>query len=59
MEVSETMFDNREKLENFVLFGPVGHNFEISEEKMTEIVSYFVIIFDELSNIFSVFLFDQ
>ena len=32
------MFDNREKLEKFAIFGPGGHNFDISE-KLTEIVS--------------------
>ena len=35
---SEAMFVNREKLENLVLFGPGGHNFD-SSEKLTEIVS--------------------
>ena len=32
------MFDNREKLENFAIFGPGGHNFDLGE-KLTEIVS--------------------
>ena len=50
------MFDNREKLENFAIFGPGGHNFELGE-KLTE---SFVIILDELSNAFSIFfLYDK
>ena len=32
------MFDNGEQLENLVIFGPGGHNFDLSE-KVTEIVS--------------------
>ena len=32
------MFENREKLENFAIFGPGSHNFDLSE-KLTEIVS--------------------
>ena len=32
------MFDNREKLENFAIFGSGGHTFDLSE-KLNEIVS--------------------
>ena len=32
------MFNNREKLENLTIFGPGGHNFDLSE-KLTEAVS--------------------
>ena len=40
MEFSEVMFAIREKLENFAIFAPGGHNFDPRpSEKMAEIVS--------------------
>ena len=56
MEVFETMFDNREKLENLVIFGPGGHNFDVSE-KLTEIVS--LSFLTSFRTLLSVFLFEQ
>ena len=51
------MFDNREKLENFAIFYPGGHKFDLSENKLTEIVS--LSFLTSFRTLFSVFLYDQ
>ena len=47
---------NREELENLVIFGPGGHNFDIREE-LTEIVSYSFLT--SVQTLVFVFVYDQ
>ena len=47
------MFDNREKLENLAIFGPGGHNFDLSEKYPATVSLSF------LTNFRTFFLYDQ